>query len=194
MTVRPGFGDPILDGQRVFRAVLTAMAHPGRVVDIQSSLECPPPLGVAATATCLALLDFETPLWLDDAARTPAVTGYLRFHCGVPLVEAPAEACFALAADGARLPALDAFIAGTVERPDRSATVIVQAKALDGGAGWQLTGPGIATASRLAVRGLPPHFPAELRANRARFPRGVDVILTAGGRLAALPRTTQVDD
>jgi alpha-D-ribose 1-methylphosphonate 5-triphosphate synthase subunit PhnH len=194
MAVHPGFADPVLDGQRVFRAVLEAMAHPGRVVELSTSLECPSPLGVAATAACLALLDFETPLWLDDAARTMAVTAYLRFHCGVPLVAAPADACVALAAEPARLPPLEAFAAGTVERPDRSATVIVEVEALDDRRGWRLTGPGIADVARLAAPGLPAGFPAELRANRARFPCGVDLILTVGRRLAALPRTTRVED
>ena len=49
-------------------------------------------------------------------------------------------------------------------------------------------------AARLAVDGAPERFWAGLRDNHARFPRGVDVILAAPDRVAALPRTTSVAD
>jgi hypothetical protein len=42
------------------------------------------------------------------------------------------------------------------------------------------------------VDGAPLGFLAAWQANRARVPRGVDVILCAGERLAALPRTVAI--
>jgi alpha-D-ribose 1-methylphosphonate 5-triphosphate synthase subunit PhnH len=42
------------------------------------------------------------------------------------------------------------------------------------------------------VRGLPDGFWRALRENNDRFPRGVDVLLTAGRHLVALPRTTRI--
>jgi alpha-D-ribose 1-methylphosphonate 5-triphosphate synthase subunit PhnH len=42
------------------------------------------------------------------------------------------------------------------------------------------------------VSGLPDGFAARWAANRAAFPRGVDVILCAGRDVAALPRTTAI--
>jgi alpha-D-ribose 1-methylphosphonate 5-triphosphate synthase subunit PhnH len=91
------------------------------------------------------------------------------------------------------VPELDRFDPGTDEYPDRSATVIVQVDTLSGGAGRRLTGPGIESEARLDAPGLPERFWEGLRANHGRFPRGVDVLLTAGSRLAALPRTTAVE-
>ncbi len=191
MVVHPGFADPVLDSQRVFRAVLDAMAHPGRVVTT-APLAAPPPLDAATAAVCLTVLDFETPIWLDPAAATADVVAFLRFHCGAPLVEVPATARFAVIADAARMPPIDAFEPGTDERPDLSATLVVQVGGLAGGRGARLTGPGIEGEARLEVSDAPRLWPA-LRTNAARFPRGVDVVLCSGAQLAALPRTTHVE-
>ena len=91
------------------------------------------------------------------------------------------------------MPPLSAFDAGTDEYPDRSATLIVQVRALIAGAGRRLTGPGIAGEARLEVDGLPESFWKWACDNHARFPRGVDVFMRAGQVLAALPRTTRVE-
>ncbi|HZP39737.1 MAG TPA: phosphonate C-P lyase system protein PhnH [Methylomirabilota bacterium] len=191
--MRAGLEDPVRDSQRIFRGVLEAMSRPGRIVSVAEAGAGLGPIHAAARAVCLALVDLETPLWLDEAARTPEVVELLRFHCGCPIVGEPGRACFALVADPARMPDLDAFDAGTAEYPDRSATVIVQASGLAEGAGRRLTGPGIAEATWLAAEGLPPRFWDRVRGNRARFPRGIDLLLTSGPRLAALPRSTRVE-
>lgn len=191
MAVAAGFADPGLDAQRTFRAVLDAMAHPGRVVNL-APLDAPAPLGAAAAAVCLTLLDLDTPVWLDPAAATADVVAYLRFHCGAPVVGTPPAARFAVVADPATMPALGTFEGGTDERPDLSATLVIQVTGLTGGRGARLTGPGIESEARLEVVGAPALWP-DWRANIRRFPRGVDVILCAGSRLAALPRTTRVE-
>jgi alpha-D-ribose 1-methylphosphonate 5-triphosphate synthase subunit PhnH len=191
MTVPAGFADPVLDAQRAFRAVLDAMAHPGRVATL-APLDAPAPLGPAIAAVCLTLLDLDTPVWLDPAAATAGVVAYLRFHCGAPIVDAPAAARFAVITDTAAMPRLDTFEAGTDERPDLSATLVIQVAALAAGRGARLTGPGIERETRLEVSGAPALWPG-LRANAARFPRGVDVVLCSGPRLAAVPRTTRVE-
>jgi alpha-D-ribose 1-methylphosphonate 5-triphosphate synthase subunit PhnH len=190
--MRPGFADPVQQSQRTFRIVLDAVAHPGRVFALTDRIEPPAPLHTAAAALALTLLDFETPLWVDLTVGADA-RDWLRFHTGAPIVERPRDAGFALVADSGRLPALDVFSRGTDERPERSATLIVQVADLRPHEGHRLTGPGIAGEARLAVRGLPATFWDALRDNHAQFPRGVDVLLTAGPRLAALARTTRVD-
>jgi alpha-D-ribose 1-methylphosphonate 5-triphosphate synthase subunit PhnH len=69
---------------------------------------------------------------------------------------------------------------------------VIQAAGFDAGAGHRLSGPGILGEARLAVRGLPAGFWQALRENHGRFPRGIDVLLTAGRHLVALPRTTRI--
>jgi len=190
----PGLADPTLDSQRIFRSVLEALSRPGRIVDVATAIQPPAPLHPVTAAVCLTLLDFDTPLWLDDAAARPEVVDWLKFHCGMPLAAEPEAAGFALVADAGRMPPLSAFNTGTAEHPERSATVIVQVRALIGGTGRRLTGPGIADEVHLDVTGVPERFWTWASDNHAQFPRGVDVLMSAGQVIAALPRTTRVGD
>ena len=57
--IQPGFVDPVLDAQSVFRRVLAAMAQPGAIGEIDIDLEPPAPLNAATTAACLSLVDFD---------------------------------------------------------------------------------------------------------------------------------------
>jgi alpha-D-ribose 1-methylphosphonate 5-triphosphate synthase subunit PhnH len=190
--MRAGLAEPVADGVRIFRVVLDAMAHPGRILAVPATAEAPPPLHAAAAALCLTLVDFETPLWVDGMAATPEAVEYLRFHCGCAFVGEPARARFGLVADPRRMPGFEAFALGTDEYPDRSATLIIQVEALRPVAGRHLAGPGIERQADLDVRGVPESFWAEVQRNHSRFPRGVDLILAAPDVIAALPRTTRV--
>jgi alpha-D-ribose 1-methylphosphonate 5-triphosphate synthase subunit PhnH len=189
IALSPGFADPVLDAQAAFRAVLEAMSRPGRVVVAGQGLRPPAPLMPAAAAVLLALADADTPLWCDAGADVEA---WLRFHCGAPFVAAPMAAAFVLA--GAAPPALDALGAGSEEKPQHGATLVLQVASLEAGTGWRLTGPGIEREHRLAVRGAPAGFVAAWAANRAGFPRGVDVVLCAHDRIAALPRSVAIEE
>ncbi len=186
----PGFADPVGAAQATFRAVLTAMAEPGRIMRLDLALEPPRPLGLAAAAIALSLLDGDTPLWCDPASQPAAAS--LRFHTGAPLVAAPERARFALIAAPGAAPSLAAFDAGSDEYPDRSATLIVAVERLGAGETLSLRGPGIPERRALAAAGLPAGFRREWRANHARFPRGIDIVLTAGDRLAGLPRSVEI--
>lgn len=189
--IRPGFADPVIGAQRVFRVVLDALARPGRIGTVAEQLEPPAPLDLGTAALCLTLADHDTPLWLAPEIRNPATTAFLRFHCGCPIVDDPAKAAFALAA-AATVPALDRFAIGDDAWPETSTTLILQVDALTDGNGLQLSGPGIEREHRLAAAGVRAGLWDEWAANGALFPCGVDLVLVAGRRIAALPRTTAV--
>ncbi len=182
----PGFADPVPGAQAVFRAVLDAMAHPGRIHTIDAGLTAPAPLCTATAALLLTVADAETPLWLDPAAA--AARGWVAFHCGTPEAT-PAEAAFAVALS---LPDLVRFALGSDDAPEQSTTLIVQVAALGAGAALRLEGPGLRAPETLLADGLPPDFAARWAANHRLYPRGVDLVLCAGDRLAALPRTVKV--
>jgi alpha-D-ribose 1-methylphosphonate 5-triphosphate synthase subunit PhnH len=189
----PGFADTVLGTQETFRAVLDAMARPGQIVEAGAGLSPPAPLHAAAGAVALTLFDYDTPIWLDSRTETAALCAFLRFHCGCPLVDAPEDARFALVGAPRLLPEIVAFDLGDDAFPERSATLILQTEGLTAGDGLRLTGPGIETEHRLKIAGLPSTFWRERARSQVLFPRGIDLILTDGDRLAALPRTTLVE-
>ena len=191
--LRPGFQDPPLDAQRTFRRVLEAMARPGRIVELEGAAAVAP-LGEAALAIALTLLDHETPLYLDPTTRQPTLEQHLRFHCGCPLVDEPHRAMFAILAEASALLPLERFDPGSDEYPDHGATVIVQVAGLTADEGLTLAGPGIRDTAQLSIRGAPDNLPLALAANHARFPRGVDLLFCCGRQLAALPRSIQVEE
>jgi alpha-D-ribose 1-methylphosphonate 5-triphosphate synthase subunit PhnH len=181
----PGFADPVLESQACFRAVLEAMSRPGRVQRVAPPPEIPPGLSPAAAAVLLTLVDADTPLRIAAGAEAEA---WVRFHCGCPVVE---EGAAFVLDPAASLLSLDP---GTEEEPQSGATLLLEVEHLEEGAGWRLAGPGIRDTHRLAVFGAPRGFVADWARNRARFPRGVDVILCAGERIAALPRTVRIEE
>jgi alpha-D-ribose 1-methylphosphonate 5-triphosphate synthase subunit PhnH len=186
------FADPVFESQATFRSILRAMASPGRIVDAGEALAPPPPLGRAAAAALLTLADFETPLWIAPSFAGSGVEAYLKFHTGAPLAAAPANAAFALADAVSDAVDLERFSQGTAEYPDCSTTLILQVRRLASGAGLRLVGPGVRGASVLDVAPLPPDILTQWAANHARFPLGIDLILTAGSRLAAISRSVSV--
>ena len=191
----PGFADPVHDGQGTFRAVMDALARPGLVQPLAAGLQPPAPLTPELAAIALALTDADTPVWLDAAlAGAPEVAAYLRFHTGAPLTDDPARAAFALVREPARCPPLGDFAPGTPAYPDTSTTLVLALDAILEGVGLHLTGPGVRGTVRLAPSPLPANFLVQIAANRAEFPLGVDLILTAPGRVAGLPRSTTVTE
>lgn len=195
--VMGGFADPPRDAARAFRLLLDAMARPGLIVDLGAAgLSAPirPPAGLslAAAAALLVLVDGATPLYLAPGHDQAPIRDWLRFHGAPPLV-GPGQAAFALGDWPGLLP-LDRFAQGTLEYPDRSATLIVEMPRLANRGTW-LRGPGIRDRVALNLDDLDQGQGQGLLAARGPgFPRGVDLVLTAGAQLAALPRSTRLEE
>jgi alpha-D-ribose 1-methylphosphonate 5-triphosphate synthase subunit PhnH len=190
----PGFPDPVLDSQAVFRTLLTVMSQPGKICPLPLVPGAPAGLTGAAAAVCLTLLDLDTPVWLDDTLRQPEVMGHLRFHCGCPIVEDPAQAAFALIGKTEEIPCLAVFNPGLPEYPDASTTLVVQVQGLTNKQGACLQGPGIENEVRLGADFLPDYFWNELAGQRRSFPLGLDVFLVSPKEVAALPRSVTIKE
>jgi alpha-D-ribose 1-methylphosphonate 5-triphosphate synthase subunit PhnH len=192
--VRPGFHDPTLGSQAVFRMVLQALSHPGRVLDMPCVAELPRAGQGAAAMLLLALLDSDCRVWLSSKLASSDASTWLRFHTGCQLVSAPDQAQFLWLARSDALPALHQMQLGSDEYPDQSATCVIETTGLTnrGEVAWQLEGPGIASTQSLAVAGLPADFEDQWVNNQGAFPRGVDVFLSTETQLVGLPRTTRL--
>lgn len=192
--IEGGFTRPVYQSQAVFRAVMAALAEPARPAPLPVEAAPPAPLTPGLGAVALTLLDPDTPVWLDPAlAGSPAVVAWIAFHTGAPVTAEPMDAAFALVVEPSRLPPLAAFAQGTAEYPDRSTTLVIAADRFEAGADAPLfTGPGFETPRRF--RALPERagFLDQWTANRALFPRGVDLVFVAGGTVAGLPRSTRL--
>lgn len=188
-----GFTRPGAASQHVFRATLEAMAHPGRTVAVAQSAELPTGLGAAAGAVLLALLDQDTRFWTPPTGHAEAIAAYLRFHTGCVLAASGAQADFVHARDAREMPSLADFACGSELFPERSTTLVVEVERL-AGRGWTLRGPGVESTAQMAAAIPGPRFLAQWRSQRARFPRGIDLILACGENITALPRTIDIDE
>ncbi|CAH1653911.1 Alpha-D-ribose 1-methylphosphonate 5-triphosphate synthase subunit PhnH [Hyphomicrobiales bacterium] len=192
--LEPGFSNPVFDSQSVFRNVLNAIAYPGAVEHLAHRPGTPEGVNPAMAAVALTLCDLDTPVWCDAALTSEAVSTYLRFHCGAPIVAEPAEARFALIGDAVTMPRLAAFAAGDERYPDRSATLVVAVPSLTEGPRRHWSGPGILRRRTVAVAGLPDWFWEDWALNQGLYPLGVDVLFACDDAVLGLPRGIAVKE
>ncbi|WP_435928134.1 phosphonate C-P lyase system protein PhnH [Dryocola sp. BD613] len=192
MTLMTAFTLPVQDAQQSFRRLLKAMSEPGVIVALHSLTQGWEPLNVASTSVLLTLADNDTPVWISETLKSEATAQNVRFHTNAPLCPTPEQAQFAFAGETISADELNALAQGTDVAPDTSATLILQVSSLSGGRMLRLTGAGIREERMIAPQ-LPECVIHELTERPHPFPLGIDLILTCGDRLLAIPRTTHVE-
>ncbi len=203
--ITPGFRNAVHGAQQTFRTVLDAMSRPGRICELPGSaldgLEPPPsavagrPMSVGGAAVLLALLDAETSVRLTGTLASAAALTYLRFHTGVrsPWQEEFADFTLARACE-VNAPLWSRLDLGQDEAPQRGATLLVEVDTLGGATGTRLRlrGPGVETSQSLAVGGLSHEFWLWRQRLQAALPRGIELLLVDGARIAAIPRSSRI--
>lgn len=168
--------------QRIFRALMEAMARPGSLYHIGAWLD-----GASGCRGVLASL--------LDARSTLADCHGLLDQRDWPLLQARqevAEKADYLLCQGSSQPNAAPKV-GTLTCPDQSATLIIQIDALGHGSRTlRLHGPGIESTRTLQLQGLASAW-LELREQQISFPLGIDIILLDPENLAAIPRTTRLE-
>ncbi|MBW8319192.1 MAG: phosphonate C-P lyase system protein PhnH, partial [Rhizobium sp.] len=79
-----GFSEPVHNAQSVFRMMMECLSRPGTIQSILPDVEPPKPMGAAAGAMALTLLDHDTPVWLTQGLAKSAVADWIAFHTGAP--------------------------------------------------------------------------------------------------------------
>ncbi|MGC9420318.1 MAG: phosphonate C-P lyase system protein PhnH [Rhodovulum sp.] len=167
--------------QALFRRILDVAARPGQIADLGDLLDGRP-AALAALAT-----------FCDNTQTLADLTGTLS-DTDLAFLDvskaAPEQAGFILTA-GTAAPDFAPHL-GTLDTPEGGATIIVMVESLMDGAALTLTGPGIATQTRLAPSGLADGWLTARARWCADFPMGVDMVLTDQTHLAVISRTTRI--
>lgn len=191
--IEAGLGEPVFESQAIFRSALAAMAEPGSIhVPVSSIVDVPLGLHPATAALLLALVDFETPIYIPEWLRSSAVQRYLSFHTGASFVDNPERAAFAVIDCDTEEVSLSAFNQGTDQYPDRSTTILIQTPLLTGGQLVKIAGPGLKEPKQIAPSGLREGFWQEVANNHALYPCGVDLFFCSGDQFFALPRSSRI--
>lgn len=197
-TTLPGFADLTRDSQQSFRALLTALAEPGKRLSIPAQLAAPAGLNPACAAACLTLIDFETAVWLSPTLPD-TVKNWLRFHTGCTFTREPMQCTFAIINDIETTP-FTQFCWGSAETPEDGATLLIQIEQLQTeqlqtekstDKEIALSGPGILH-SRIISPAVPSSFWQMWQQNQAAYPMGIDCFLFSEHQVMGLPRSTQV--
>lgn len=187
----PAFHNPVMDAQAVYRVLLDAMAHPGKICELGIAVPALAPLSPALCAALLSLTDVDTSVWWAPSLQTASTLDYFKFHCGCPSTNYPGNAAFAVLC-GAQA-RLKGFSIGDDAYPDRSTTLFIQLDELQDDGHLQLSGPGIETQTTLGLPGVNPEFWNDWAHNHAAYPLGVDIFFCCENQLVGLPRSTQVE-
>ncbi len=185
----PGLPSEVHDSQQAFRALLDALARPGRIRCIGPALSGVA-LGGALARLLLTLSDDETPVWWQSPDDT--LQQWLRFHTGAPLASQPDSASFAVFTNCHEPLTLSDFSSGSAAAPEFSATLLIELPSLENGPSTVWRGPGIEGAQQVTLQGLPDDFWTQWQTNHAAFPQGVDIVFSCGDYAIGLPRTTRV--
>lgn len=165
--------------QRAFRQILRAFSYPGRVCVLDSEAPSALPLLLATLVDGgIRLADPHTLLNEDDRRRLGAASAL------------PENAQF-IVHPGSCSPDFHPAL-GSLEIPEQGATVILLATDLESGSCLRLAGPGIADETSITVKGVDPAWWDQRMEWNASFPLGVDLMLIAGRKVVALPRTTRI--
>ena len=143
------------------------------------------PRSVAMAVILLTLCDQDNSVYIAPTYQSETVEQWLTFHTAISFAD-PQHANFAIGSWD-ELAAVDGFAYGNDQYPELSTTLICELPALESG-NLRITGPGIATENWLNLK----DDASSLRRPEL-FPRGVDMFLTAGDQISAIPRSAKLE-
>lgn len=174
-----------------FRAVLDAMARPGRVRWLADIGQAEGGAWAGAIRVLEALVDRDVTFGFvgrDDRAHELLLRGTGARHVPVR------EAAFVLASGQDAFAAVRQARIGQLDRPELGATVVIACEAVGSGPlAIDVRGPGVEQRTMLALSGVDPFTLDAFTQRNAAFPLGVDLVFAgSNGSVAALPRSSTI--
>jgi len=182
-----GYDEAVSGTHQAFRAILDAMEHPGRLVTVPEYPHAPEIFNSSSAATCLTLLDSDTPVWTDIDWRNPAIS-WLQFACGSSIVTELCMAKFAIITKPDVMPPLDFFRVGRHELHEKATTILVQVDDIDPVLENRRINAGPGAAVGLKPKGVADIFWYQWRRLSRLHPLGMDIFFTCDDVLTACPK------
>jgi alpha-D-ribose 1-methylphosphonate 5-triphosphate synthase subunit PhnH len=187
--------DPVHDLQGVFRALMAAMSSPGSIHDIApfaGKIDISSPIPGPMLAIAMTLLDAETSFCLRYPCAEFAESAVSRITSARPAAVGEADFILAVEDDRGLADAIREARVGTLVDPHRGATLVALSDRLSAGGRLRLSGPGVASVAFIDA-GLGDAWMEARAVKNREYPLGIDMLIVdRSGRVAALPRTTQV--
>lgn len=183
----------VFDCQKIFRALMNALAQPGKVFSIAESVEKLEGEGAPLMAVGLTLLDNWRKFYVegDDDLTEPL----RELTYGVPSSLKEADYIFfpQVQENLDIREVLGQVKPGTLPEPHRSATLIFLLPSLTGGKELLLSGPGIDGEISVTLPDWAGQWLKERQAMEFEFPCGVELyFLTPDGQVMGVPRKIKV--
>jgi alpha-D-ribose 1-methylphosphonate 5-triphosphate synthase subunit PhnH len=165
--------------QRAFRRILDAFSYPGRIVELDTHATHVLPLVLATLADPATTLadpcEMVSPADRQRLGAKTATTDQAQF----------------VVMPGSNVPDFVPSV-GSLDSPEKGATLVLVVDEIKQGSGLALSGPGIESSSSLHVTGIDPTWWKLRKQWNSAFPLGVDAVLVDKRHVVALPRTIKV--
>lgn len=185
--------DFVHDGQKVFRALLEAMANPGRICDISSEAHHFAGDQCVLLALGCTLLDNEEKMYVEKNRHLAEELHSLTLSRETSLEEAD----FVFLSSELNMGTLEQAFShakhGSYADPHTSATVILFTPEIEGETVLTLSGPGIDSERSLFTNAYVKNVVECMNKLAIEYPLGIDLIFCdAKGQLLAVPRLIKV--
>lgn len=179
----------LYETQKTFRILMNSMASPGELFCTDQTEDMLP----LTIRICETLIDHEVSFSVVGEKVEETFINEIAFRTGAEYVDAT-QAMYVIVCGGSSAGAIQNLNPGTLEYPERGATVIymVDNLAATGGVPLLLSGPGIKEPFITTIDGVAKDEFKLLQQINSEYPLGIDAIFCDEKQVLSLPRTTSV--
>ncbi len=186
--------DPVFDCQQIFKALMNALARPGKIFSIAENIKKIEDKNAPLVAAGLTLLDNWKKFFASGAPDLEKILQQMTY--GVPASVEEADYIF-LPEGTFDLPLCQSILSqaktGTLPEPHKSSAIFIVVDSLEGGEKRELTGPGIDGSIQISLPQKALMWVEERQRMNFEFPCGLELyFMTPQGGVMGIPRKTRI--